>query len=110
MPPKSNRNAGTEEEPTLSDLFKLLTTLNNKVSSIEEEVKKVQSIEQEVRSIKTLVTALTDENKELKAAIKQKDEQLDHMQIAVNSLETKLNSLEQHHRGWSAGTKYPCIR
>jgi hypothetical protein len=48
------------------------------------------------------VEALTEENKQLREAIKLKDKQLDDMQAAVSGLELRLNSLEQHHRGWSA--------
>jgi uncharacterized protein YoxC len=106
MPPKTKP---VEEEPTMTDLFKLLkgqtdqlTALTNKVSKIETDLKRVELIETEVKNIKTLVVSLTEENKELRQEIKKKDEQLDNMQTAVNDLEIKLNNLEQHHRGWSA--------
>jgi uncharacterized protein YoxC len=108
MPPKA-KSVVPEEEPTLSDLFKLLKSqsdslanLTSDVNSIKVEVKKVDAIDSEVKSVKTLVLALTEENKELRSALKQKDEQLEQMQTHVNDLEVKLNDLEQHHRGWSA--------
>jgi uncharacterized protein YoxC len=107
MPPK--KNTGTEEEPTLGDLFKLLksqseqlTKLDSDVSTIKVEVKKVDTIESDIKNIRTLVESLTVENKELRTALKEKDEQLGQMQASVNSLEERLNNLEQHHRGWSA--------
>jgi len=111
MPPsKSNKGApAAEEEPTLGDLLKLLkqqseqlTSLNTKMTKIEEDVQKMDQIDNEVKNIKTLVVSLREENKELRAALKLKDEQIDDMQSAVCSLETKLNNLEQHHRGWGA--------
>jgi len=103
------RKQVADEEPTMADIFRLLktqteqlSTLNTKVCQIEADVKKVEQIETEVKNIKTLVVSLTQENKDLRAALKLKDEQLDDMQTSVISLETRLNNLEQHHRGWGA--------
>jgi len=55
-----------------------------------------------VSNIKTLVVSLKEENKELRTALKEKDEHLGEMQEEVNSLSERLNNLEQHHRGWGA--------
>jgi len=93
----------------MSDIFKLLKTqseqlgnLNTKVDAIEAEVRKVESIELEVRNIRVIVTALKEENNVLRTELKKKDKQLEDMNEKVNSVETRLNNLEQHHRGWGA--------
>ncbi len=93
----------------MSDIFKLLKTQSEQLvaqteqlAAVTASMKKVDLIEAEVKNIKTLVVALTEENKDLRAALKLKDEQIDDMQVAVTSLESKLNNLEQHHRGWGA--------
>ena len=103
------RKGLTEEEPTIADLFKLmkgpsdqLTSITSKITRMEADLKKMETIESEMQNIKTLVVSLRDENKELKSALKQKDEQLCEMQAAMNSLEIKMNNVEQHHRGWGA--------
>jgi uncharacterized protein YoxC len=96
MPPKSKVNTAAtpqpEEEPTIADLYKLM---KSHTTTLEE-----QSVQ--LAAVKTLVQSLTEENKELKTAIKQKDEQLSQMAASMCSLEEKVNNLEQHHRGWSA--------
>ena len=93
----------------MTDLFKLLKTqseqlssLNSKIGVIEVEMKKVESIESKVNNIETLMVALKEENKEIKAELKLKDTQLSQMQDNINTLETRLNNIEQHHRGWGA--------
>ena len=105
----SKKNTATEEEVTMTDLFKLikgqseqLANITSKITKIETDMQKVEQIESEVKSIKTLVTSLKDENLQLQAALKLKDEQLSEMQQEVNSCSVKLNNLEQHHRGWGA--------
>lgn len=85
----------TEEEPSNADLFRLMNSMNAKIDKIDK-------IDSEVKDIKTLVVSLREENKELRSALKQKDQELSDMQQTVNNLQEKLNNLEQHHRGWSA--------
>lgn len=69
---------------------------------METDLKKVEVIESELQNIKTLVVSLRDENKELRSALKQKDEELSDLQRTLNDMEIKHNNLEQHHRGWGA--------
>jgi uncharacterized protein YoxC len=88
-----------EEEPTMGDIFKLLKSQSEQLSALNNKMSK---IEEDQQNIKTIVTSLKEENKELRTELKKKDEQLDNMQSTVNSLEIRLNSLEQHHRGWGA--------
>ena len=91
--------ATAEEDPSLADLWRLISSQSEQLSNQSEQLTNINS---EMKSIKVLVEALRGENKELRAAIKLKDEQLKDMQSSVNSLEIKLNNLEQHHRGWGA--------
>ena len=91
--------ATAEEDPSLADLWRLITSQSEQLSNQSEQLTNINS---EMKSIKVLVEALRGENNELRAAIKLKDEQLKDMQSSVNSLEIKLNNLEQHHRGWGA--------
>jgi hypothetical protein len=106
MPPKKQV---CEEEASLADLCRLLKGQADQLSkqaeqlaNISTQVQKVDVIESDIKNIRTLVVSLKEENKELRAMIKQKDSQLDDMQKNINGLETRLNNLEQHHRGWSA--------
>jgi hypothetical protein len=92
MPPKSKTTPPPEEEPTLLDLYRLVKSNSDQGKSNGEQLS----------TLKILVEALTEENKQLRESIKLKDKQLEDMQEAVNGLEQRLNSLEQHHRGWSA--------
>ena len=103
MPPAKKATVPVpEEEPTLTDLFKLMKNHGEQLATITSKMASIEQIETEVQNVKTLVVSLKEENKELRAALKEKDEQLDGMQGEVNSLTERLNSLEQHHRGWGA--------
>ena len=84
MPPKKPTQQ-SDEEPSLSDVHKLLTSLSN-----------------EVKTIKTLVESLSEENKELRRELKEKDKQLEDMQTTITDMQVRQNNLEQHHRGWGA--------
>jgi len=100
-PPKkaSAAAAAAEDDPSLADLWRLIKSQSEQLASQSEQLTNINS---EMRSIKVLVESLKDENKNLRAALKLKDEQLMDMQTSVNSLEIRLNNLEQHHRGWGA--------
>ena len=65
MPPKS-KNQVTEEEPTLADVYKLMKAQSEQLTAQSEQL----------AAVKTLVVSLTEENKELRSALKQKDEQM----------------------------------
>jgi len=100
--PTTAAAAAADEEPSNADIFKLLKSQSEQLATLSAKMDKVDHIESEVKNIKTLVVSLRDENKELRAAIKEKDSQLADMQVSLNTMETKLNNLEQHHRGWGA--------
>lgn len=91
-----------EEEPTNADIFKLLKSQSEQLASLTSKMDKVEQIETEVKNIRTLMVSLSEENKQLRTALKEKDSQLSDMQDSLNTMESKINSLEQHHRGWGA--------
>ena len=101
-PAKKAATAVAEEEPSNADIFRLLKSQSEQLSALTSKMEKVDQIESEVKSIRTLMVSLTEENKELRSALKEKDSQLSDMQDSLNTMESKLNSLEQHHRGWGA--------
>ena len=109
MPPKKNTSIQSDEDASLADICRMLkhqgeqqSLQGEQLAKITTQMSKVDLIEAEVKDLKTLIVSLRDENKELKAEVKQKDIQLDNMQQTVNGLESRLNNLEQHHRGWGA--------
>jgi hypothetical protein len=65
-------------------------------------MEKLDTVENEVKSLKILITDLKNENSKLKADLHNSEKKLEEMNDRSNSLENRLNSLEQHHRGWSA--------
>ncbi len=92
----------TSEEPSLADIVSLLKSNQSQLEVISTQMTKVDKIEAEVRDLRTLIVSLRDENKELRAQVKEKDKTIDDMAKSVSSLEDKLNNIEQHHRGWGA--------
>ena len=81
MPPK--KAIISEDEASLADLCRLLKGQADQLSkqaeqlaNISTQVQKVDLIESDVKNIRTLVMLLKEENKELRALIKQKDSQL----------------------------------
>ena len=100
MAPKT-RNVN-EDEPSLSDIVKLLKSQGDQLATITTQMSKVDKIESEVRDLKTLIVALKDENKQLSEQLKAKDKVIDDMSQTVSHLEEKMNNVEQHHRSWGA--------
>jgi uncharacterized protein YoxC len=92
----------SEDEPSLTDVVRLLKIQADKLESISLQVNKVDKIEAEVKDLKTLMVSLKEENKELREQVKIKDKVIEDMAKAVSGLEDKLNNVEQHHRGWGA--------
>jgi len=92
----------SSDNASLADILRMLKSQADKLSSIDIKLNKVDVIESEVKDLKTLIVSLRDENKELRSEIKLKDTQLTEMQATVSGVESRLNSLEQHHRGWGA--------
>ena len=91
-----------EDEPSLSDIMKLLKSQGDQLAAITAQVSKVDKIESEVKDLKTLIVALKDENKQLNEQLKVKDKVIDDMAKTVSNLEEKMNNVEQHHRSWGA--------
>jgi uncharacterized protein YoxC len=92
----------SEDEPSLSDIVRLLKAQGEQLTTLNTQMCKVDKIESEVKDLKTLMISLKEENKELREQVKAKDKVIEDMAKAVSGLEDKLNSVEQHHRGWGA--------
>jgi len=107
MPP--SKKVPVEDDTSLADIARLLksqaeqlTAQAEQLTALTSQMVKVDKIETEVGNLKTLIVALRDENKELKAQITEKDKVINDMGKSIAGLEDKLNSVEQHHRGWGA--------
>jgi hypothetical protein len=85
-----------EEEPSMLDLIKDMSTQLRGLTS------KMDNIETEVKGLKVMLTDLKNENKQLKAEARENERKIAELSDHNNKLEDRLNSLEQHHRGWSA--------
>ena len=97
---KKPTDAPEEEDHT--SMLEMMRGMSAQLSAMNIKLEKIDSIENEVRSLRVLLNDVTNENKLLRTEIKQLDQQLAEMNDKNNSLENRLNSLEQHHRGWSA--------
>ena len=80
----------------------MLKSQGDQLSAINSQMAKVDKIETEVQNLKTLIVSLTEENKELRALVKEKDAIIEDMSKSVAGLEDKVNNVEQHHRSWGA--------
>jgi hypothetical protein len=80
----------------------MMRRMSGQLSDITKKLEKIDVIESDVRSLKTLLNDVKQENKVLRAEVKKKEQQLEDMNARLNHQEDRLNSLEQHHRGWSA--------
>ena len=101
-PAKKGTTVVEDSDVSLADILRMLKSTDEKLSSMNVKLNKVETIESEVKDLKTLIVSLKDENKELRSEMKLKDTQLTEMQATVSGVESRLNSLEQHHRGWGA--------
>ncbi len=63
------------------------------------EEREGETIKQEVKHLRVLMEVLKNENKQLKAEVKEKDKQLKDMQEELNRQD--ISNIDQHHRGWS---------
>jgi len=90
------------DEPSLADVVRLLKSHGEQLSAITTQVNKVDKIEAEVHDLKILIGSLRDENKDLRAQVKEKDKVICDMSQTINNMEEKINNIEQHHRGWGA--------
>ena len=95
-----------DEDSSLMDMMRSmsaqLTSLNTKMENMELKMGKIDVIDAEVKGLKVLLNDLKAENKILKEGSRETDRKLNQMNDRNNALENRINSLEQHHRGWSA--------
>jgi len=89
-----------EEED--SSVMEMLRGMKAEMASMNEKLGKIDSIDTEVRGLKILLNDLKTENKQLKSDMKETEKKLKEMNDHNIMLENRLNSLEQHHRAWSA--------
>jgi hypothetical protein len=90
------------DETSLADIARLLKAQSEQMAVLTTQIGKIDKIESEVRDLKTLIVSLKDENKDLRAQVKEKDKVIDDMSQSISSLEEKMNMVEQHHRSWGA--------
>jgi hypothetical protein len=102
MAPKKANIVTSDDEPSLSDIVKILKSQGEQLAAISAQTAKVEKLESDMCDLKIHIVALREENKELKGQLKEKDKLLDDMSKSVNGLEERLNNLEQHHRSWGA--------
>jgi len=106
MPPSKKGTAApasvSDDETSLSDIARLLKSQSEQLATLTVQIAKVDKIEAEVKDLRTLIVALRDENKELKAIVVEKDKVIDDMSKSISNMEEKLNNVEQHHRSWGA--------
>jgi hypothetical protein len=101
MPAKTQKKSSpvansNEEEPSMLDLIKDMSTQLRGLTS------KIDNIESEFKGLKVMLTDLKNENKQLKADARENERKIAELSDHNNKLEDRLNSFEQHHRGWSA--------
>jgi FtsZ-binding cell division protein ZapB len=114
MPPKKNPSPpDAEGEASLADMLRSMSvqlnsltskieTMDSKIVTMDAKLVKLDHIDTEVKSLRVLMNDLKEENKQLKQEARVTERKLSDMNERNNQLENRLNSLEQHHRGWSA--------
>jgi hypothetical protein len=114
MPP--SKKTTSEDDTSLADIARLIKSQGEQIAALSTKMEsqgeqmaalstkmdKVDKIESDVSNLRTLIVALREENKELKSQVKEKDRKIEDMGKSIAGLEDKLNSVEQHHRGWGA--------
>jgi len=98
----SKKQVVSEDETSLADIARLLKSQAEHLAALTTRMDKVDKIETDVDNLRTLIVSLREENKELKLQVKEKDKKIEDMGKSIAGLEDKLNSVEQHHRGWGA--------
>jgi archaellum component FlaC len=109
MPPSKKdkvTNPEIEDSASLVEMMRTmsaqLTSQHQQLASMDSKLAKIDTIENEVKGLRVLLSDLKEENKQLKQEAKVTERKLSDMNERNNQLENRLNSLEQHHRGWSA--------
>lgn len=90
--PETAQNSNNDSHDDLSASIK---SLSAQVKSISDRMVTVDMLED-------LISDLKSQNELLRKEISEKDRKIEDLGKSVTDLELKLNSLEQHHRGWSA--------
>jgi archaellum component FlaC len=86
----------------LNSLTYKIETMDSKIVTMDAKLVKLDHIDTEMKSLRVLMNDLKEENKQLKQEARATDRKLSDMNERNNQLENRLNSLKQHHRGWSA--------
>jgi len=95
--------AQAEDDDSVSaSVLDMMRGIKAELSSLNAKMEKLDTVENEVKSLKILITDLKNENSKLKSDIRDSERKMEEMSEHNNALENRLNSLEQHHRGWSA--------
>jgi hypothetical protein len=92
-------DADAEEECSVMDMLK---SMNAQLTGLTTKMERIKVIETEVKNLRVLMTDLKNENKKLKAEALDNERKFAELNEKNISLENRLNSLEQHHRSWSA--------
>jgi len=100
MPAEESENS--QYDSSESTMLEMMKSIQSQLTDINTKVSKIDSIESDVRSMKVILTDLKNENKQLKAEVRDCEQKIVELNERNNILETRLHSLEQHHRGWSA--------
>jgi hypothetical protein len=79
---------------TKKQLEDIIAGLNGKLEGMSKKLDALENLPSRLSRMETLLEKATAENSSLRKALSYKEEQ-------VNSLLTRLNNLEQHHRSWS---------
>jgi hypothetical protein len=95
---QSDDEEGEDEGP----LMAMMKSMAAQLSGLTVKMEKIDNIESEMKGLKVLLTDLKNENKQLKTEARVTERKLNDMNERNNSLENRVNNLEQYHRSWSA--------
>jgi len=95
-----------EDDRSMMDIIKNISSQlaanSTQLSNLTAKMDKIDVIENEVKNLRVLLSDLKSENTQLKAAASDNERKMAELNERNNSLEDRLNNLEQHHRGWGA--------
>jgi hypothetical protein len=86
----------------IKNISSQLAANSTQLSNLTAKMDKIDVIENEVKNLRVLLSDLKSENTQLKAAASDNERKMAELNERNNSLEDRLNNLEQHHRGWGA--------
>ena len=110
MPPKKNTTQipeqGEEDSRTMMEMLRSITAqsalMSTQLADLTTKMSKMDTIETEIKTLKVLLEDVKNENKQLKSVARETEKKFTELNERNNYLENKMNSLEQHHRSWSA--------